>query len=115
RIRLIVSQFSFAAPPEFFQGNLRAHSGLEPLGCLGDLGWYCIRFTLEMLDGQLPTAVCGHLLASQGRPDSPATVPTEFSAELFYPEGLSASLYCSFLAEIQQWANLGGTTGFIHV
>jgi predicted dehydrogenase len=115
RIRRIVSQFSFAAPAEFFQGNIRAHSGLEPLGCLGDLGWYCIRFTQCMLDGKLPTRVCGHLLASHRRPDSPAPVPTEFSAELFYPEGVSASLYCSFLAENQQWANLSGTKGFIHV
>ena len=68
-----------------------------------------------MLDGKLPARVCGHLLASHGRPDSPAPVPTEFSAELFFPEGVSASFYCSFLAEIQQWANVGGTKGFIHV
>jgi predicted dehydrogenase len=115
QIRRIVSQFSFRAPAEFFQGNIRAHSGLEPLGCLGDLGWYCIRFTLCMLDGKLPMRVCGRLLASYGRPDSPAPVPTEFSAELFYPEGVSASLYCSFLAENQQWANVSGTRGFIHV
>ena len=39
QVTRIVSQFSFGAPPEFFQGNIRAHSGLEPLGCLGDLGW----------------------------------------------------------------------------
>ena len=114
-IRRIVSQFSFGAPPEFFQGNIRAHSGLEPLGCLGDLGWYCIRFTLCVLDGKRPTQVCGHLLASRGRSDSPAPVPAEFSAELFFPDGVSASFYCSFLAEIQQWANIGGTKGFIHV
>jgi predicted dehydrogenase len=115
QIRRIVSQFSFGAPPEFFQDNIRAHSGLEPLGCLGDLGWYCIRFILCILDGALPARVCGHLLASHGRPDSPAPVPTEFSAELFFAEGLSASLYGSFLAETQQWANVSGTKGFIHV
>ena len=115
QIRRIVSQFSFAAPPEFFQRDIRADSGLEPLGCLGDLGWYCIRFFLCMLDGKLPTHVCGHLLASHGQPNSPESVPTEFSAELFYPEGLSANFYCSFLAENQQWANLSGTKGFIYV
>jgi predicted dehydrogenase len=115
RIRRIVAQFSFGAPPEFFQDNIRAHSGLEPLGCLGDLGWYCIRFILCALEGKLPTRVCGHLLASHARPDSPAPVPTEFSAELFFPEEVSASLYCSFLAETQQWANVSGTKGFIRV
>jgi predicted dehydrogenase len=115
QIRRIVAQFSFGAPPEFFQANIRAHSELEPLGCLGDLGWYCIRFILCILDGKLPARVCGHTLASHARPDSPAPVPTEFSAELFFPEGLSASLFCSFLAETQQWANVSGTKGFIHV
>ena len=115
QIRRIVSQFSFLAPPEFFQGDIRTHSELEPLGCLGDLGWYCIRFTLCMLDGRLPVRVSGHRLASHGRPDSPAPVPTEFSAELFYPEGVSASFYCSFLAETQQWAVVGGAKGFVHV
>ena len=114
-IRRIVSQFSFGAPPEFFEGNIRAHSGLEPLGCLGDLGWYCIRFTLCVLDGMWPTQVCGHLLSGRGRPDSPAPVPIEFSGELFFPEGVSASFYCSFLAEIQQWASIGGTKGSIYV
>ncbi|MGA2619370.1 MAG: Gfo/Idh/MocA family oxidoreductase [Thermoguttaceae bacterium] len=114
-IRRIVSQFSFGVPPEFFRRDIRTHSGLEPLGCLGDLGWYCIRFTLWVLQGMLPAKVCGHLLASHQRPDSPAPVPTEFSAELFFPEGVSASLYCSFLAENQQWANVGGSKGFIHV
>ena len=115
QIRRISSQFSFGAPPEFFQDNIRTHSSLEPLGCLGDLGWYCIRFTLCMLDGQLPARVSGHLLAAHARPDSPAPVPTEFSAELFFADGVSAGMFCSFLAEIQQWANVSGTKGAIHV
>ncbi len=115
QIRRIDSQFSFFAPPEFFQGNIRAHGGLEPLGCLGDLGWYCIRFTLCMRDGQLPARVVGHRLSSHGRPDSPVAVPTEFSAELFFPDGASAGFFCSFLAENQQWASVSGTKGAIHV
>ena len=115
QIRRIVSHFSFRGSPEFFRGDIRLHSGLEPLGCLGDLGWYCIRFTICMLDGKLPTRVYGQLLTGQGRPDSPDAVPTEFSAELYFPDVVSASFYCSFLAEMQQWANVGGTRGSIHV
>ena len=34
---------------------------------------------------------------------------------MFFPGGVSASFYCSFLAENQQWANASGTKGFIHV
>ena len=46
KITRIASQFSFCAPEEFREGNIRVHSGLEPAGCLGDLGWYTIRMTL---------------------------------------------------------------------
>jgi predicted dehydrogenase len=34
---------------------------------------------------------------------------------LFFAGGVSASLYCSFMAEIQQWADLAGTKGSLHV
>jgi hypothetical protein len=46
-LRRLMMGFSFCAPPEFFAGNIRAHSGLEPAGCVGDLGWYCIRLVLH--------------------------------------------------------------------
>ena len=55
------------------------------------------------------------MLAEHRRPDSPAAVPTEFSAELFFADGVSATFFCSFLAEIQQWANLAGTKGSLYV
>jgi predicted dehydrogenase len=108
-ITRIVSHFTFGGTDEFFQSDIRTHSELEPLGCLGDLGWYNIRFLLWVMKEKLPAKVCGHTLASRSRPDSPAPVPCDFSAELFYPEGVSAAFYCSFLAEIQQWASVGGT------
>jgi len=114
-LKRITSQFTFAAGSEFFASNIRAHSKLEPLGCLGDLGWYNIRFTLWAMNWVLPAKLSGRILAEHRRPDSPAAVPTEFSAELFYADGVSASFYCSYLAEIQQWANLGGTKGFLYV
>ena len=42
-------------------------------------------------------------------------MPTAFSAELLFDEGVSAGFYCSFLAENQQWANVGGTRGYLQV
>ncbi|NUQ63006.1 MAG: Gfo/Idh/MocA family oxidoreductase [Pirellulales bacterium] len=115
RIKRIVSQFTFGAPEEFFQTDIRMNSRLEPLGCLGDLGWYNIRFTLWAMNELLPQSVCGHMLAERGRPDSPSPVPIDFSAELFFPGGVSAGCYCSFITGIQQWANLSGTSGYLHV
>ena len=55
RLRRISSQFSFAGSDEFVKGNIRASGELEPAGCLGDLGWYNIRFTLWAMNYQMPT------------------------------------------------------------
>ncbi len=115
RIRRIESSFSFCAPDDWVNVNIRASGELEPLGCLGDLGWYTIRFTLWALNYQMPHRVCGRLLTQARRPDSQTDVPIEFSAELFFANGVSATMYNSFITETQQWAMVGGTRGFLHV
>jgi predicted dehydrogenase len=114
-IKRITSQFSFRAPDEFLQDNIRVHSDLEPLGCLGDLGWYNLRFALWVMEEQLPQAVSGRILSEHAGPGSPAAVPTDFSGELSYGDGVSAGFFCSFLTENQQWANVSGTKGYLHV
>jgi predicted dehydrogenase len=91
------------------------HSQLEPFGCLGDLGWYCLRFMLWAVNWEMPTSVTGRLLASQGRGDSPQPVPMELSAELVFPGGVSAGFYCSFQTENQQFMTLSGTKGYLHM
>ncbi len=115
KIQRITSQFSFRASDEFLSGNIRMSSELEPLGCLGDLGWYNIRFALWVMNEQLPERVTGRILSQQGRSDSGRSVPTEFSGELFFAGDVSASYYCSFLTENQQWANVSGTMGYLQL
>lgn len=112
-LKRIVSQFSFMAPDDFLKENIRVHSGLEPLGSLGDLGWYCIRFTLWAKGYEMPTQVRAHMIRESGRPDSPDSVPISLSAELDFADGVTGSFYCSFETEHQQWVNLSGTRGHI--
>lgn len=114
-VRRITTQFSFRGDADFFAHNMRAHSALEPQGCLGDLGWYSLTFTLETLGGQMPEAVTGRLHSQLRHPDSPAAVPTEFSGELLFAGGVSATFYSSFLTENQQWASISGTKGHLHI
>ncbi len=114
-IRRIVAQFSFNASEEFLRQDIRADARLEPHGCLGDLGWYTIRFALWAMKYEMPRRIGARLLAEDGRPDRREKVPFELSAELLFPSGVSASLYCSFRTENQQWANVSGTRGFVHV
>jgi hypothetical protein len=41
-LRDVASTFTFNAPPEF-GSNVRMDPAADPLGCLGDMGWYCVR------------------------------------------------------------------------
>jgi predicted dehydrogenase len=109
----IASQFSFKASEEFYQQNIRTSHDLEPLGCLGDLGWYNVRFSLWVMNQQLPERVTGRVLVHHVRGGPP--VPMEFAGELLYAGGVSASIYCSFRAENQQWAVVSGTQGYLTV
>ncbi|HTI69466.1 MAG TPA: Gfo/Idh/MocA family oxidoreductase [Candidatus Limnocylindria bacterium] len=114
-IRRITSHFSFLGDDDFFRTNMRADSALEPLGCLGDLGWYCIRFSLWAMGEQLPVQVTGRIHAEMSGTSTGPGVPTEFSGELFFEGGVSASFYCSFRAELAQYAIVNGTRGYLHV
>ena len=58
------------------------HSDLEPHGCLGDLGWYTLRFILWVMKYEKPKSVVGRLLNSSSMSGSPKQVPTEFSGEV---------------------------------
>lgn len=115
QLRRITSQFSFNGTEEFAKSNIRASGELEPLGCLGDLGWYNIRFSLWVMNFQMPLQVSGRALTEARRPDSSSAVPTEFSGELFFAHGVSASFYCSFITETSQWAKISGTKGYVSV
>ena len=104
------SGFSFCFYDGFFEKNIRVVNALEPAGCLGDLGWYSIRFFLWALNWQLPHTVTAKILQQ-----SPAGPPIEFSAELFFDNGVSAELYCSFLTARQQWVMVGGQKGWLRM
>ncbi len=114
-VRRITSQFSFLADADFMESNIRGDSQLEPLGCLGDLGWYNIRLALTLLPGQLPESVVGRQHRQAFGPKHDQPVPIEFSGEMFFAGGVSASFYCAFTTENQQWANISGTRGNLHL
>ncbi|HEX5220629.1 MAG TPA: Gfo/Idh/MocA family oxidoreductase [Verrucomicrobiae bacterium] len=114
-LRRISSQFSFLGGEDFFKTNIRADGLLEPLGCLGDLGWYCVRLALWTMNWQMPVEVSGRILAQTQELLSGLAVPTAFSGELIFAEGVSADFYCSFLSDHTQWANFSGSKGYLRV
>jgi len=113
QIKRIASQFSFLGSEDFLRGNIRVSNELEPLGCLGDLGWYCIRLTLWVMNWRMPDRVEGKIICRAG--NNPSGVPLEFSGELFFDGGVSAGFYCAFLASYRQWADVSGVKGYLRV
>ncbi|MDI1312565.1 Gfo/Idh/MocA family oxidoreductase [Prosthecobacter sp.] len=115
QVRNIATQFSFMSDDEFQRSNIRAHGKLEPLGCLGDLGWYCLRFTLWAMNEATPTHATGRIhTQTQQTSDSPP-VPLEFSGTLSFADSASASFYCSFTTANAQWAIVNGDKGLLQV
>ena len=114
-IKRINTSFTFCGDDEFFADNIRADSQLEPHGCLGDLGWYCIRLALWAMKEQLPKRVTGRMLQSVPSKTGSALVPTEFSGELFFDDGVTSGFHCSFVAHDEQSSLISGTKGWIHM
>jgi predicted dehydrogenase len=115
QIRRIASAFSFFPGEEFFRSNIRANGALEPAGCLGDLGWYSIRFALWTMNWQLPHTVTGKILSHSADLPNRPSAPTEFSSELIYDDGISVEFYSSFRAGRQQWVHVSGQKGWLRL
>jgi len=115
QVRHIATQFSFLGGPEFLRSDIRTQGRLEPLGCLGDLGWYCLRFTLWAMGEKAPLSVIGRMHSEVGQGGGVPPVPTEFSGILSFAEGVSASFHCSFTAANAQWARVSGSEGLLDV
>jgi predicted dehydrogenase len=109
-VKRISSAFSFRGGDDFATGDIRGQAGLEPTGCLGDLGWYCLRASLWTMNWELPRRVSGRVLGSARN-----SAIMEFSGELDFSDGATASFYCSFLSPDQKWLNVSGTKGNIRM
>jgi predicted dehydrogenase len=108
-VRRVTSQFTFAAADDWRNTNIRANQAMEPLGALGDLGWYNLRFSLFVQKYKLPVEATGRILEEHNG------VSMEFSGDLFFADGSSAGFYCSFRTELQQWAHVSGSKGSLYL
>lgn len=115
KLKRIACQFSFCADEAFHEGNIRTNSDLEPQGCLGDLGWYALRFALWVKRYEMPVRVQAQMIQQFQRPDSPQPVPMEVESRLEFADGVTACCYNSFLTGHQQWAHISGTEGHVMV
>lgn len=105
RIKQVVSCFSIACAndPDWASSNIRMKKETEPLGCLGDLGWYCVRASLWAFEYENPEAVrCDFLETTADG------VPITAQASMRFSGGRSASFDCSFKCGLRQWLEVVG-------
>jgi len=90
--------------------NIRRNLTTEPLGAIGDLGWYCVRAILFGFGYELPDKVFGTAFyTSQDTPNSSLT------GLMWYNDGRSAHYDCTFGESTRQWMELAGNNGSIYV
>ncbi|GAX76102.1 hypothetical protein CEUSTIGMA_g3545.t1 [Chlamydomonas eustigma] len=109
----VSSSFSFLGGEEFRAGNVRVKASGDPLGCLGDLGWYSVRAALWAFDYELPEYVTVH----PGAVFNEEGVPMYLGATLIWPgePRRRAILTCSFDLPFQQTLDVSGTLGSIYL
>lgn len=106
----VVSGFSFPAGDDFFVSNIRAKREGDPLGALGDLGWYCARFAMFSFDWAMP-----HTVMATATRSTPEGVPTEVAASLVFPEGRHCIFTCGFHSAFTQWVEVASMTHTLRI
>lgn len=104
-VKHVMSSFSipFGNDPAWAAGNIRMAQALEPLGSLGDLGWYNIRLSLWAFAWEDPTEVsCVYLDTTE------EGLPITLHAVMRFARGRSAAFDCSFRCALRQWAEVVG-------
>eukprot|EP00405_Crypthecodinium_cohnii_P013478 CAMPEP_0206459242 /NCGR_PEP_ID=MMETSP0324_2-20121206/24062_1 /ASSEMBLY_ACC=CAM_ASM_000836 /TAXON_ID=2866 /ORGANISM="Crypthecodinium cohnii, Strain Seligo" /LENGTH=343 /DNA_ID=CAMNT_0053930761 /DNA_START=181 /DNA_END=1209 /DNA_ORIENTATION=- len=104
KIKNIVSSFSipFGNDPEW-ASNIRLNKSTEPLGALGDLSWYNVRFSLWALDFETPEEVSCTFFESTSD-----GVPISLQATMRFSGGKYASFDSSFKSSLRQSAEVVG-------
>lgn len=90
------SSFHFYGNPDFYESNIRVKKDMDALGCIGDLGWYCVRAFISLL-GRDPVSCSAfaHKRSADG-------VITSCTGTLFFDDGVFAAFDCGFDAHLRQ-------------
>jgi len=116
KVTRVTSSFSFRGDEAFFAQNIRTDPTLEPFGCLGDLGQYCIRFGLAVFGWALPATV-----RAVAHRRNAAGVPMDVSATFTWPDGgadggpRTLLVDCAFTQAFRQDATVVGTLGVLRL
>lgn len=111
----VQSAFTFPGNQDFFNNNIRVNPKGDPLGCIGDLGWYCIRMALLVFKGSaaISAQVSHYELNEAGVPIDATCLVTFQGSDDKHEKVLS--FHCSFLHPLNQYASIYGTKQSIYL
>lgn len=112
RTQRVTASFTFSAPNEewLHGGNGRTDKTREPMGCLGDQGWYPLSAVLFGFRWELPEKV----MATHTRLNKVDTI-ISCCATLWFSDGRSAVIDCGATAPHRSQYEIVGETGTIRV
>jgi predicted dehydrogenase len=87
----LTSTFQFPLPD---RGNIRYNTALEPMGAVGDVGWYCMRALAEYL----PPSLGIRSLETYLRRDAQTGAAVAGSGVILFEDGATSTWNCGFEA-----------------
>ncbi|EFN51255.1 hypothetical protein CHLNCDRAFT_141286 [Chlorella variabilis] len=116
-LKAVTSAFTFygkqiaAGAGDFLKNDVRVKKDCDPLGALGDLGWYCVRGILWAYGFEAPTSVTAHA----GAAFNEEGVPLHIGATLLFSGGRRGHFECGFDRALTQSLEVAGTLGTIQL
>ncbi|KAJ3071211.1 hypothetical protein HDU98_005657 [Podochytrium sp. JEL0797] len=104
----VFSQFSCDAR-EMSADAIRHRPDMERTGCLGDMGWYTVRFGLHVYGYDVPEKVIGTIV--KRHPETGAA--THFIGQLHFSQHRIALFDCSFAQADTQLTHVSGTKAIL--
>ena len=97
----------------FFTNDIRLKKDGDFLGCVGDLGWYCVRMGLLVFSANDANALKGMVKSAQvvRYQLNDEGVPYEADCLVYFTDNRVLSFHCSFIHPLCQTVMISGTGG----
>jgi predicted dehydrogenase len=104
KVQRVTSAFTWKASQDIIDGdNIRTRADGDPLGCLGDVGWYCIRIAMLAYNYATPHSV----LATSWKKNKNGVL-IDLAAEVYWDAEQTQVLqfHCSFMHMKRMWVEI---------
>lgn len=115
QVTRINSEFTFKGDEDFFSNNIRTTKEGDPYGCIGDLGWYCVRLA-QLVFRKVDSGIVTKAQTTNWKLNHEG-VPIDATCLVFFQDAASKinqnehilSFHCSFLHPLRQRVTICGT------